>query len=201
MIGIILRTIMFYFVIILTYRLMGKREIAQLSISDLTISMLIAELVALGIEGKSISLSHALVPIFILVVLSISLAYLQLKYNKLRLIFDGKPSLIIEKGKLNLKEMIKQRFSIDDLLLELRNNGITSIKEVSYCILETNGKVSLFKKDSYPLPLIVDGNIDYKALCSINKNETWLINKLHQYNLKDLLYAFYQDNHLFVIHK
>ena len=90
--------------------------------------------------------------------------YLQLKYNKLRLIFDGKPSLIIEKGKLNLKEMIKQRFSIDDLLLELRNNGITSIKEVSYCILETNGKVSLFKKDSYPLPLIVDGNIDYKAL-------------------------------------
>lgn len=204
-----LRTIFFYFIIILSYRIMGKREIAQLSISDLTISILIAELVALGIEDANVSIEMALIPIAILVILEVLFAYLQLRFNKIKGLLDGKPSIIIKKGKLNIKEMIKQRFSMDDLLLALRSNSIKSIDEVNYCILETNGKVSIFKKhfllnnDDYPLPLIIDGIIDYDALLFIRKNEHWLNNKIieYGYNLKDILYAFYKNKRIFVIKK
>ena len=188
---------------------MGKREIAQLSISDLTISILIAELVALGIEDNSVSLSAALVPITILVILEITSAFIELKYNKVKGVIDGKPSLIIKKGKLNIKEMIKQRFSIDDLLLALRSNNITSISDVNYCILETNGKVSIFKKnifklnEEYPLPLIIDGNIDKEALKMIRKSESWLkdLTEIYGYSINELLYAFYRNKRLFVIKK
>ena len=204
-----LRTIFFYFMIILCYRLMGKREIAQLSISDLTISILIAELEALGIEDNSVSLSASLLPIGILVMLEITSAFIELKYNKVKGIIDGKPSLIIKKGKLNIKEMIKQRFSIDDLLLALRSNNVTSISDVNYCILETNGKVSIFKKnifkinDEYPLPLIIDGSIDKEALKMIRKSESWLkdLTEIYGYDIKELLYAFYRNKRLFVIKK
>lgn len=204
-----LRTIFFYFMIIVCYRLMGKREIAQLSISDLTISILIAELVALGIEDNSVSLSASLLPIGILVMLEITSAFIELKYNKVKGIIDGKPSLIIKKGKLNIKEMIKQRFSIDDLLLALRSNNVTSISDVNYCILETNGKVSIFKKnifkinDEYPLPLIIDGSIDKEALKMIRKSEGWLkdLTEIYGYDIKELLYAFYRNKRLFVIKK
>ena len=204
-----LRTIFFYFMIIVCYRLMGKREIAQLSISDLTISILIAELVALGIEDNSVSLSASLLPIGILVMLEITSAFIELKYNKVKGIIDGKPSLIIKKGILNIKEMIKQRFSIDDLLLALRSNNVTSISDVNYCILETNGKVSIFKKnifkinDEYPLPLIIDGSIDKEALKMIRKSEGWLkdLTEIYGYDIKELLYAFYRNKRLFVIKK
>ena len=204
-----LRTIFFYIVIIICYRLMGKREIAEFSISDVTISILIAQLVALGIEDNSVSLIAALIPIIILVILEITSAFIELKYNKTKGIIDGKPSLIIKKGKLNIKEMIKQRFSIDDLLLSLRSNNITSISDVNYCILETNGKVSIFKKNifkinaEYPLPLIIDGSIDKEALKMIRKSEGWLkdLTEIYGYDIKELLYAFYRNNRLFVIKK
>ena len=204
-----LRTIFFYIVIIICYRLMGKREIAEFSISDVTISILIAQLVALGIEDNSVSLIAALIPIIILVILEITSAFIELKYNKTKGIIDGKPSLIIKKGKLNIKEMLKQRFSIDDLLLALRSNNITSISDVNYCILETNGKVSIFKKnifkinDEYPLPLIIDGSIDKEALKMIRKSEGWLkdLTEIYGYDIKELLYAFYRNNRLFVIKK
>lgn len=119
---------------------------------------------------------------------------------------DGKPSLIINKGKLNVKEMLRQRYTLDDLLLQLRQNSISNIKDVNYAILENNGKLSIFKKDDKidtPLPIIIDGIINIDVLVSINKSESWLMESLDNQHmkLKDVLYAFYNKKVLYVIKK
>lgn len=194
------RTLFFYFFILLCYRIMGKREIAQLSISDLTISILIAELVAISIENRDDNTLLTILPIVLLVGLEVILAFIQLKSNGFREFLDGKPSLIVDKGKLNFKEMMKQRYSVDDLLLALRSNQIKSIDEVDYAILETNGKLSIFKKNflkmsgDYPLPLVIDGRIEKETLHAINKTTSWLLNRLrdNDLSLDNLLYAFYK---------
>lgn len=200
------RTVFFYFLILICYRIMGKREIAQLSVSDLTISILIAELVAISIENKDESTFLTILPIILLVGLELLFAFIQLKSNKLRTLIDGKPSMIIDNGKLNIKEMIKQRYSVDDLVLALRTNKIKNIKDVDYAMLETDGSLSVFKKNidkSYPIPLIVDGKIDEDVLLHIHKSKEWLINKLNQNNisLKNTLYAFYKLNTIYIVRK
>ncbi len=203
------RTLFFYFFILLCYRIMGKREIGQLSISDLTISILIAELVAISIENRDDNTLLTILPIVLLVGLEVILAFIQLKSNGFREFIDGKPSLIVDKGKLNFKEMVKQRYSIDDLLLALRSNQIKSIDEVDYAILETNGKLSIFKKNvfkmsgSYPLPIVIDGRIDKDSLLAINKTTKWLLNRLSEndLSLNNLLYAFYKNKTIYVIKK
>ena len=203
------RTLFFYFFILLCYRIMGKREIAQLSISDLTISILIAELVAISIENRDDNTILTILPIVLLVGLEVVLAYIQLKSNSVREFLDGKPSLIVDKGKLNFKEMVKQRYSVEDLLIALRSNQIKSIDEVDYAILETNGKLSIFKKNifkmsgDYPLPLVIDGKVDYDALKAINKTSKWLMNRLNEndLSLSNLLYAFYKKRTIYVIKK
>lgn len=203
---VILRTILFYFLILFCYRIMGKREIGQLQISDLTISILIAELVAISIENRDDKMVLTVLPILVLVSFEILSSYIGLKCNRVRTLIDGKPSLIINKGKLNIKEMIKQRYTLDDLLLQLRQNSIANIKEVNYAILENNGKLSIFKKkdnvDS-PLPIIIDGIINIDVLVNINKSESWLRECLDNQNmrLKDVLYAFYNKKVLYVIKK
>lgn len=203
---VLARTLFFYFFILFSYRVMGKREIGQLSISDLTISILIAELVAISIENRSDATILTILPIILLVFLEVLLAFVQLKFNKIRGITDGKPSLIIMDGKLNVKEMVKQRYSLDDLLLSLRENQIKGLNEIDYAILETNGRLSIFKKDKkgiYPLPLVIDGIVDNDSLLNINKTTTWLERVLKKNNLgiKDILYVFYKQNKLYIVRK
>lgn len=203
---VLTRTLFFYFFILFSYRIMGKREIGQLSISDLTISILIAELVAISIENRSDATILTILPIILLVFLEVLLAFIQLKFNKLRIIMDGKPSLIVQDGKLNVKEMVKQRYSLDDLLLSLRENQISGLNEIDYAILETNGRLSIFKKDKkgiYPLPLIIDGIVDNDTLFNINKTTVWLNKILNDNNLgvKDILYAFYKKDKLYIVRK
>lgn len=201
------RTLFFYFFILLSFRIMGKREVGQLSITDLTISILIAELVAISIENREDNLMLTVGPIILLVILEIILAYIELRISKFRDITNGKPSVIIMRGKLNIKEMIRQRYSLDDLLLTLRDKEIKNIKDVNYAILETNGKLSIFKKKgddgSYPLPLIVGGVVDKDSLYNIDKTEVWLNNLLRTngWSVNDILYAFYKKRVLYVIRK
>ena len=205
---ILFRTILFYFIIILAYRIMGKREIAQLGIIDLIISILIAELVAMSIEKTNESIFYTLIPISVLVLIEISLAYLSIKYNKIRILLDGKPQIIIKNGILNYREMIKSRYSLDDLLMQLRQQSIKSIDEIEYAILEHNGKLSIFKyqnnkKSSYPMPLIIDGQIQEYTLKDINKTKYWLIKKISNKSLKiqDIFYAFYKNKYIYIIKK
>ena len=202
-ISIILRTLFMYFFIILVYRIMGKKEVGELSIIDLIVSILIAELVAIAIEAeKSIFLS--IIPITILKLTQIGISYITLKNEKIRDIIDGKPTVIIKNGKLNFTEMSHLRYSLDDLTTQLRLQGVKSIEKVKYAVLENNGNLSVFTDDEdYPLPLILDGVIDYKVLSDINKDYSWLRNIIDQKKLElnEIFYAFYTHSKLFIITK
>lgn len=201
------RTLFFYFFIMISYRLMGKREIGQLGVIDLIVSILIAELVAISIENIDEPLVLTVAPITILVLIEILFAFISVKSRKFRNLLDGKPSIIINKGIINYKEMIKQRYSLDDLLLSLRQNNIKSIEDVEYAFLETNGKLSIFKynlfktNSTYPLALIIDGVIQDKTLKEIKHSKFWLTNYLRKQDidLSNVFYAFYKNKKIYII--
>jgi uncharacterized membrane protein YcaP (DUF421 family) len=206
---IIFKTLFFYFLVLFSYKLMGKREIAKLGIIDLIVSILIAELIAISIENRSDPIIYSLIPILVLVLLEISFAYISLKNRKFRTFFDGRPSLIIANGKVNYHEMVRLRYSLDDLLLSLRQSGIKDISEVEYAFLEVNGKLSIFKYNFlnksrvYPMPLILDGVIEDNTLKFIHKDRDWLLYKLQEENLslQDVFYCFYKSKKLYIINK
>ena len=201
------KTVFFYFFILISYRLMGKREIGQLGTTDLIVSILIAELVAISIENFNDTILNTIIPISVLVILEILLAFLSIKSKKVRYFLDGRPSLIINEGKINYKEMVKARYSIDDLLFQLRQNSIKSIEEIEYAFLETNGKLSIFPynilklKSSYPMALIIDGVIQKETLLNIKKDYNWLLDELRSqsWRLDDVFYAFYKKHKVYVI--
>ncbi len=202
------RTILFYIIITVLYRFMGKREVGQLGIVDLIVSILIAELAAISIDNRTESIFLSIIPIVVLVLIQMGMAYYSLKNQKVRDAFDGTPSVMINRGKINFKEMVKQRYNIDDLLTQLREQHIKSIEEVDYAILETSGKLSVFKKKDnrfgdYPLPLILDGKIQEDTLKQIQKTEKWLQKTLteEKVNIEEIFYAFYQEKNIFIIKK
>lgn len=204
---IFLKTLFFYFFVFLVYRIMGKREVGQLGIIDLIVSILIAELVVISIEDSSKSIFVSIVPILTLLVLQISLAFLTLKIPRLRIFLDGNPSIIIQEGKVNYKEMLKQKYNLDDLNVQLRDKGYRSIEEIEYAILENNGTLSVFpyskgkKNMPLPLPIILDSSIQKDALKCLGKTEEWVYEMLKSKNilLEDVFYAFYKDNNIFII--
>ena len=200
---IIFRTIFFYFFIVFVYRVMGKREVGQLGIIDLIVSVLIAELVAISLDNAKESIFITIIPMLLLVGCQIGMAFLSLNKKKVREVFDGKPSVIINNGKINIKEMLKQRYNLDDLLTQLREENTKSISEVDYAILETSGKLSVFKKEknkkgTFPLPIIVEGSIEYDALKLLNKDVNWLLNNLST-DTKNIFYGFYKENTIYII--
>lgn len=188
---------------------MGKREIGQLGIIDLIVSILIAEMVAISIENTSDPMYLTIIPIALLVLLEIFLAYFSLKNKGFRVLMEGKPSLLISGGVINYHEMIKQRYTLDDLLIALRQKEIKDISEVEYAFLEPNGKLSIFKykpfkiKSSYPMPLIIDGKVEKDTLKQIKKNEKWLKSVLliEKIELSDIFYAFYKNKKIYFIKK
>ena len=209
MVQTIIRTIFFYFVILVAYRLMGKREVGQLGVVDLIVSILIAELVALGIEKIHQNILMTLLPIIVLVIIEILMGLCLIKSRKFNKLFGGKPTILIDRGKIVFKNLINQRYAIDDLLLELRKQGIYSIEDVEYAFLEINGDLSVFKykplkiKSNIPLPFIVEGTIQEDILKEINKSEVWVNNLLknNSLDLDNVFYAIYQNNHVYVIKK
>lgn len=203
---IIFRTVLFYFLVVIAYKIMGKREVGELGVFDFIISMLISQLIAICIENYKDPIWFVIVPTLILVLFQIVFSFLSLKSNKFRDILDGKESVIISNGKLNFSEMKKQKYNLNDLLLQLRDKGIRTIEEVDYAILETNGKLSVFQKQDdnnniFPLPLVLDGVIEENNLKFINKTRKWLNNELSKkkINLDNIFYAFYKDDDIYVI--
>lgn len=204
-----IRTIFLYFFLIIVFRIMGKREIGELSIQDFVVSILMAELAAICIEKFNDPISYTLFPIILLCILELLVGFISLRNNKIRSIVEGKPVLIINKGKICYREMIKQRYTMDDLLLELRNKEIKNIKDVEYAILENNGNLNIFQYDNliqndyYPFPLILDGVIQYDTLNNINKSDEWLIKYLNKRNifLDEIFYAFYKGGKIYIISK
>ncbi|MDO4369459.1 MAG: DUF421 domain-containing protein [bacterium] len=200
---IIFRTFFFYFFIVFVYRVMGKREVGQLGIIDLIVSVLIAELVAISLDNTDDSIFITIIPIILLVLCQIGMALLSLNKKGVREMFDGKPSVIINNGKIMIKEMIKQRYNLDDLLTQLREQNFKSVSEVDYAILETSGKLSVFKKEktskkTFPLPVIIEGKPEYDTLKLLNKDVSWLLDNLNT-DISEVFYGFYKDNSIYII--
>ncbi|WFA85337.1 DUF421 domain-containing protein [Paenibacillus amylolyticus] len=143
----IFRTILMYFLVYCAMRVMGKREIGKLSMFDLVVSIMLAEMAAFVIEDIDKPLSYGIAPMLTLIIVQIGMAFIGLKSRRLRLIIDGKPTVLISKGVLHRDEMRKQRYNLDDLLQQLREQNVDSIGEVDFAILETTGKLTVFPKD------------------------------------------------------
>lgn len=201
---LIFKTFILYIFIIFVYRIMGKKEVSELGIGDLIVTVLIAELAALSIEQTDTSILVSIIPILVLVTCEMFISYISLKSTKIRRFIDGHPSVIIKDGKVRFSVMSKLRYTLDDLVLELRRNGIKSIEEVDYAVLETTGDLSVFQNTKdYPLPIILDGIIEHHSLREINKDEKWLTDLLDKKNieLKNVFYAFYTKEKTYFIQK
>lgn len=203
---IIFRTFFYYILFLVLFKVMGKREIGELGVNDLLVSVLFAEFATLAISNYKEPLLITLIPTLIIVFLQVIVSFLSLKSIKIRNLVDSSPALIMKNGNINFKEMEKQRYNLEDLLTQVRDKGIKSLDEVEYAILENNGKLSIFLKDDkniYPMPLIIDGVINYQTLVDINKDKLWLMKilKNEHTSLEQVFYAFYKNNKCFIIKK
>jgi uncharacterized membrane protein YcaP (DUF421 family) len=202
---VLIRVIMSYAMFFVVFRIMGKREIGELSIIDLIVFIMIGEISAISIEKLDKPFIQTIIVIFTLVFLQRILAYISMKNTKIRDKIEGTPSVIIANGNINYEEMKKQRYTFDDLINQLREKDVRSISEVDFAILEVSGTLSVFKKGESkisPLPLIISGEIikeNFKYL-DINESELKDILKNKGYiDTKDILYANYENDELYII--
>ncbi len=202
---ILFRVIFNYLIIFVTFRVMGKREIGELSIIDLIVFLMIAEITALSIEELDEPIIHSLLPIALLVMLQKTLSYITLKNSKVRDKIEGSLSVIIANGKVNYQEMKKQNYTFDDLMNQLRDKDVRSISEVDFAILEVGGTLSVFKKgESHisPLPVIISGQFmkENFSFLDINEEKVKSLLKEKGYeNINHILYANYENDELFII--
>lgn len=203
------RAIILYIVVFITTRLMGKREIGQLQPFEVVISIMIANLATIPMSDTGVPIVSGLVPIMGLLTMHLIISLLNLKSTKVRKILCGKPNIIINKGKIDEEAMEKERFDLSELEEKLREKDIFDIGDVDYAILETNGDISVILKPEKQQPtsedlnvnpdfrglsynLIMDGDIIYKNLKLLNKNEVWLREQIKKFNIndeKDVLFA------------
>ncbi|MBE6546914.1 MAG: DUF421 domain-containing protein [Ruminococcaceae bacterium] len=152
MITLLFRTIIIYIALIIAMRLMGKRQIGELEISDLVTTLLISEIASLPITDGNIPISHAIVPIVTLLTFEVVSSALLAYFPRLKNIMTARPTTLIRDGKLCGKAMRQTRLSADELISELRQKDITDPSEVRYAILEQNGKITVIPKAKYRPP-------------------------------------------------
>ena len=202
---IITRTILSYVILIITLRIMGKREIGQLNLFDLIILLSLADIMIIGIENYKDSWLYVLIPVFLLTFLQKIVSIIILKSKKIRNVIDGEISLIVKDGKLCIEEMKKQSYNMDDLILQLRQNNIYDISEVKYAILETSGKLSVISikenLEYFPIPIILSGKINEYALKIIGINKEWLIQYIgnNHLTISNIYCGYYTKNNLKII--
>jgi uncharacterized membrane protein YcaP (DUF421 family) len=186
--------------VVAAVRVMGKRQIGELQPSELVVAILISELAAIPMQETGIPLASGVIPILTLISCEIILSAITVKSNKARKLITGRPSVLILNGRLNQQEMRKLRFTIDDLMEELRLCGFMSIDEVAFAVLETNGKLSVFPTcqnkpvtasmmnvqcpdGGLPFTLISDGYISAPSLKDAGKDMKWLEKQLYAQKL------------------
>jgi uncharacterized membrane protein YcaP (DUF421 family) len=190
---------------------MGKREIGQLSNLDFVVAIVVAELATLPITDHHLSLLQSVLPIVILTVLQVTVSLICLKSNRFRRLLYGRPTVLIAGGQLQLLEMRKARYNIDDLLSQLRQRDVFDVADVDYAVLETSGDLTVVLKASrcpatreelhiesvaqvggLPLTLIDDGEVNWKGLADRQLTEQWLMEQLQQKGIstpRDIFFA------------
>ena len=158
----VIRTLILYIIVIGAIRIMGKRQLSDMQTSELVITMIIADIASIPMQNTSQPLLSGVIPVLLLVCIEIFISVLMLKFPMLRKMVCGKPEIIVADGKLRQDMLKKLRLSTEDLSVLLRQQGIFSIDEVAYCIIETNGQISVLPKVRNRTPTIGDMKIAVK---------------------------------------
>ena len=195
------RAIILYIIVLIVMRLMGKREIEQLQPFELAISIMIADLASIPMTETGIPITRGIIPILGLLVMHLLISLINLKSVKAREIICGKPRILIYRGKIDEKALIKERFTINELEERLRGNGVASVGDVEYAILETSGDITVIQKpnkrttipedfnimpeyEGIPYDLVVDGKIMNKNLKKIGKDYNWLQKEVGKFKIR-----------------
>ncbi len=205
---IIITTFVSYFYLLIILRFLGKKELSQLTVLDLIVFLIMSELMTLSIGDEKLTLFHSMLAVLVIVVIDKVCSYLSLKSHSLKKILDGQPTYIIYKGVLDQEKLKKLNYSVNDLSHHLREEGVGSLSDVEFAVLETDGNLSVIEKKQshYPIPdpLIADGEINYDVLKTLNKDEKWLLDLLMKDGIKDykqLFYCILEDEGLYYIYK
>ena len=191
----LVRTIILYLFIIVGIRMMGKRQVGELEPSELVMSLIIADLASVPMQDYGIPLLTGLLPILALLALTMMLSVLTMRSMKFRTLLCGRPSVIIRQGALDVKEMHRNRLTVDELLEDLRAKGYTDPSQVWYAVLETNGQLSVLPRaaqrppsneqlgrtvpdSELPLVLVSDGQILDYNLSLLGHDRGWLTQQL-----------------------
>lgn len=188
---LLIRTVIIYIFLLFTMRLMGKRQLGELEISELVSTLLLSDIASLPITNPEIPISFALVPILAITAFEVCSSLLLTKVPQLKTLLSTRPSIVIQKGKIDQTELLKNRISIDELISELRQKDITDISEVDYAIIEQNGKMTVVPKADYERPtrkdlgisspncglchiIVSDGIVNRHGLQVVKKDISWL---------------------------
>ena len=190
---VFIRVLIIYALIILSLRLMGKRQIGQLQPSELVVTILVSNIATMAIEDSNVPLIGGIIPILTLVSFDVLISAMTLRYKKMRRIVSGTPRVIIRDGKIDQKQLKELRFTIDDMMEELRGKDIFDVRDVAFAIVETTGSLSVYPKftaqpatagmlnlqappgaDAPPVVLIADGVVIDSALGYCNLQYEWL---------------------------
>lgn len=149
MLTVLIRTFIIYLSLIAVMRIMGKRQLGELEISDLVTTFLISEIASLPITDTEIPLTHAIIPIVVLLSLEVSISTLLSKFPKIKFVFSARPSTLIKNGNICKKALADSRLSFDELFSQLRQQGYDDISQIEYAILEQNGNITVIQKAKY----------------------------------------------------
>lgn len=201
------RTIILYLLVIVAFRLMGKRQVGELSPSELVVAMMISDLAALPAHDSDIPLLSGVIPILSLTIIEIILSFFSLKSRRIRRWLSGSPVVLVRHGKIIEAELEKLRFSVDDLFQELRQAGYVSLSEVDFMMLEKSGKVSIIpktasgaarpmdfglspKQEKCATVVVSDGKLCPGALQSLDLDEKWVYHVLKKHKMKHIKDCF-----------
>lgn len=221
MLVIFIRTVILFILLNIALRIMGKRHMGELDISEFVTTLMISEIATVPLENPSTPILISLIPIITLMTLEICSSVIILKVPLLKSFLNPKPNFLIYKGELNQSELKRLRISVNELLSVLRQNNVSDISDVNYAIMEPNAKITVIaKKASSPLTpsdlnisvsdsgiphiLIEDGIINLHNLKKLNKNDAWLNNKLNESKVSAkevFLMTVNDDEHIYIIRK
>ncbi len=207
MLTIFIRTVLVYLLVLLVIRMMGKAELSNMSPFQMVVVFMIAELAAIPIESEDASLEIGVISIATLTLLQISISFISLKSERFKHFINGKPSILIDEGKINYKELKKLRITINDLMEQLRLGNSPSISEVEYAIMESNGDLSIIQRadskpltpkdmakstsrETMPIVLISDGNMYHENIIRCGWNEEQLNDEIKRHDISDVSKVF-----------
>ena len=200
MLATFIRSIIIYIIVLIVMRLMGKREIGQMQPFELAISIMIADLASIPMTDIGIPISNGIIPILGLLVMHLVISVLNIKSSKIREFICGKPTVLINNGRIDENQMRKERFTLNELEEKLRSNNVMNIGDVEFAILETSGDISVIQKpnkrtttpeDFNIMPdyegmtynLVIDGKILNENLKLIDKNYDWLKKQTQKFQM------------------